>query len=104
MMMASRRAVKLGSMKNINKQTDNKDNKVFNTANYGGFFKISVKGHLDDSWSDWLEGLELKKRDNGEMILTGYIEDQAALMGVLSKLYRLNLTLLSINKINRNKK
>ena len=66
----------------------------------GRFFEIRVKGHLDDSWSDWLEGLEVKLLDNGEMILSGTLVDQAALMGVLNKLNRLNLTLLSVSQVN----
>ncbi len=66
----------------------------------GGFFEIHVKGQLDSSWSEWLEGLALKLLDNDEMILSGTIVDQAALMGILNKLSRLNLTLLSVNKVN----
>ena len=67
----------------------------------GGFFEIHVKGQLDSRWSEWLEGLEVKLLENGEMILLGPIVDQAALMGVLNKLSHLNLTLLSVNKVNR---
>jgi hypothetical protein len=67
------------------------------------YFEIQVKGHLSPAWSDWLDGLEVKLLDNGEMILSGTIIDQAALMGVLNKLYRLNLTLLSVNEVNRKK-
>ena len=67
----------------------------------GRFFEIYVKGHLNSEWSDWLEGMEVKLLENGEMILSGPIVDQAALMGVLNKLNRLNLTLLSVNEINR---
>ena len=67
----------------------------------GGIFEIRIKGHLDRAWSDWLEGLEMELLDNGEMILSGRIADQAALMGVLNKLVRLNLTLLSVNEIKR---
>ena len=65
----------------------------------GRFFEIRVKGHLTSQWSDWLEGLEVKLFDNGEMILSGTIVDQAALMGVLNKLNRLNLTLLSVSQV-----
>ncbi len=32
-------------------------------------FEIHVKGQLDESWSDWLGGLEVKLLDNGEMNL-----------------------------------
>jgi len=48
-----------------------------------------------------LEGLEVKLFDNGEMILSGTLVDQAALMGVLNKLNRLNLTLLSVGQVNQ---
>ena len=68
----------------------------------GGVFEIHVKGHLNSQWSDWLEGMQVKLLDNGEMILFGTIVDQAALMGVLNKLNRLNLTLLSVNHVNGN--
>ena len=67
----------------------------------GGFFEIRIKGHLNDTWSDWLEGLEMRLCDNGEMILTGAIVDQAALLGILNKLNRLNLTLLSVSQVNQ---
>jgi len=65
----------------------------------GGFFEIHVRGQLDSKWSDWLDGLDMKLLDNGEMTLSGVIVDQAALMGILNKLNRLNLTLLSVSEI-----
>ena len=68
-----------------------------------GFFEIRVKGHLSPEWSDWLEGMEVELLQNGEMVLRGYIEDQAALMGVLNKLYRLNLTILSVIEVDHKK-
>jgi hypothetical protein len=67
----------------------------------GGFYEIHVKGQLDRRWSEWLEGLEVALLENGEMILFGPIVDQAALMGVLIKLSRLNLALISVNQKNR---
>jgi hypothetical protein len=69
----------------------------------GGFYEIHVKGHLNNNWSDWLDGLEMKLLDNGEMILFGPIVDQAALLGVLNKLNRLNLTILSVNETKKQK-
>jgi hypothetical protein len=72
-------------------------------AGGAGFFEIHVKGHLSPAWSDWLEGLEVELLESGEMILSGAIVDQAALMGVLNKLYRLNLTLLSVNEVDQKK-
>jgi hypothetical protein len=86
----------------IDKKYENeKENQGTNTGEE--FFEIHVKGQLNDSWSDWLDGLEVKLLDNGEMILFGHIGDQAALMGTLNKLYGLNLTLLSLSKINSKK-
>jgi len=83
-------------MKNDN---NNQYQDILSTGSQEGTFEIRLKGHLDDSWSDWLEGLEVKLLNNGEMILFGQIGDQAALMGILNKLYGLNLTLLSVNEI-----
>ena len=82
-----------------NKSENEKENQGINTG--GGFFEIHVRGQLDESWSDWLEGLEVKLLDNGEMILSGHIGDQAALMGVLKKLYGLNLALLSVSEVGQ---
>ena len=67
----------------------------------GGLYEIHVKGQLDSRWSEWLEGLEVRLLENGEMILCGPIVDQAALMGVLNKLGSLNLALLSVNPLSR---
>jgi hypothetical protein len=84
--------------------TKSNENEIkVSSGTQGGFCEIQVKGHLDKSWSDWLEGLEIELLDNGEMILSGYIGDQAALMGILNKLYSLNLTLLSVSNTNQKK-
>jgi hypothetical protein len=63
------------------------------------FLEIHVRGQLDSKWSEWLEGLQIKLLENDEMLLSGPVVDQAALMGLLIKLSRLNLTLLSVNVI-----
>ncbi len=68
------------------------------------FMEIRVKGQLSDGWSDWFENLEMRHLENGEMILSGTIPDQAALMGILNKLHRLNLMILSVNSVNPNQK
>jgi hypothetical protein len=66
------------------------------------FMEIRVRGQLSDQWRDWFENLDIRLLKNGEMILSGAIPDQAALMGILEKLNRLNLTLLSVNDVSRN--
>jgi hypothetical protein len=66
------------------------------------FFKIRIRGHLSCEWSDWFENMEIRLLENGETVLYGPIADQAALMGILNKLVRLNLPLLSVNEVGRN--
>jgi hypothetical protein len=48
-------------------------------------YKICVKGHLDQRWSDWFEGFAISPTDNGETQLSGRVVDQAALYGLLIK-------------------
>ncbi|HEU5377279.1 MAG TPA: hypothetical protein VFV38_17760 [Ktedonobacteraceae bacterium] len=57
---------------------------------------IQIKEHLDQSWQQWLEGLQIVHEENDTSWLRGTLPDQAALYGVLNKLDRLHLTLLSL--------
>ncbi len=82
-------------------ETTTQKGSMLSTSLQGEFYEIHVRDQLDESWSDWLGGLGMKLLDNGDMILSGYIADQAALMGILNKLYRLNLTLLSVSKVDQ---
>jgi hypothetical protein len=101
-MMPRRETDKLGMRNNMmnNMNENNKETQgMLPSGTQADFYEIHIMGHLDESWSDWLEGLEVKLLENGEMILCGRIGDQASLMGILNKLYGLNLTLLSVNKL-----
>jgi hypothetical protein len=62
-------------------------------------YEIRLEGHLGDRWSDWFEGLEVHNEPNGETRLCGQLIDQAALMGVLTSIHALNLTLISANRL-----
>jgi hypothetical protein len=64
-----------------------------------GFYEIRIKGHLDDRWLPWFEGLNIKLEENGDTLLTGPVIDQAALYGYLKKVRDLNMPLLSVNRI-----
>jgi hypothetical protein len=48
-----------------------------------GRYEIRIKGHLDNRWADWFEGLTITREDNGDTRLTGPVIDQAALHGLL---------------------
>ena len=66
-------------------------------------YQIKVPGHLDESWSDWAEGMTItvEKGGNGPSVttLTGTVADQAALQGVLRRLYSLGIPLVSLNRV-----
>jgi hypothetical protein len=103
-MSRNQETAKLGPRENMaNKKTEpNKENNdKVSAGSRGGCFEIHVKGQLDESWSDWLDGMDVTLLENDEMILSGHIRDQAALMGTLNKLYGLNLTLVSVNEIKK---
>jgi hypothetical protein len=63
----------------------------------GSWCEIRVRGQLGEEWSDWFGGLKLQPSKNGEMVLSGLIPDQGALIGVLLKFNRLNLALTFIH-------
>ena len=60
-------------------------------------YSIRIQGHLDLSWSAWFDGLMMTHHANGETTLTGPVRDQAALHGILNRLFGLNLTLIAVN-------
>jgi hypothetical protein len=62
------------------------------------FYEIRIQGILDESWSEWLGGLEVRPLDSGETVLTGPIRDQSALHGLLNKIRDLGLPLLGVEK------
>lgn len=53
---------------------------------------------LDPSWQEWLENLQIVHEEGGTSRLSGILPDQAALYGVLQKIDRLILTLLSLER------
>ena len=63
-------------------------------------YQITVYGTVDQSWSEWFGGLQLTAAVDKEGFpitrLTGTLPDQGALRGVLTRLWDLNLTLLSV--------
>ena len=63
-------------------------------------YQIKVPGHLDESWSEWADNMTITVESGGDSspitILTGTF-DQAALQGLLRRLYNLGLPLISVN-------
>jgi hypothetical protein len=60
-------------------------------------YQIRIKGHLDEPLASWFEGFTISNQEEGDAMLTGPIEDQAALHGILNRISNLGLTLISVN-------
>ena len=61
-----------------------------------GKTKIKVQGHLDKSWRDRFEGMDIiYEGDN--TILSGNVKDEAFMHGILNLIRDLNLKLISVN-------
>jgi hypothetical protein len=63
-------------------------------------YQVRIEGQLDGNWSAWLGGLAMTYAESGETILTGPVEDQAALHGILTRLRDLGLTIVSVNRVD----
>ena len=63
-------------------------------------YQIRLQGDLMTRWVEWLGSLALEiapvESTPGQAVITVAVPDQAALRGMLNKLWDLNLTLISI--------
>jgi hypothetical protein len=70
-------------------------------------YQIKVQGRLDACWSDWFNGMTITfdSESGGPAVttLTGAVVDQAKLRGMLAKIWDLNLTLMSVTRIESDK-
>ena len=64
-------------------------------------YQIRLESHLGSDWTDWFDGLIITLEENGEMLLTGPVVDQAALYGLLKKVRDLGMPLVSVNRVKR---
>ena len=61
-------------------------------------YEIKVRGLIDPRWADWFSGVAIVV-DGQITTLTGPVVDQAALRGILSKIWDLNLGVISVKPI-----
>jgi hypothetical protein len=61
-------------------------------------YLIRIQGTIDSTWSDWFGGFTITPQ-NGETVLEGEVNHQAALHGILAKINELGLVILSVEKI-----
>jgi hypothetical protein len=67
-------------------------------------YEIRIEGSLGKMWSAWFEGMSIQQETapgDGQSItlIAGPVEDQPALHGLLSRIRDLNLTLVSVKRI-----
>jgi hypothetical protein len=79
-------------------------------------YRILVQGWLPDGWEDWFEGMLLTRmgsaRDSNDSrtcekipdeasLLSGVVPDQAALLGMLQRLYAFGLPILKVEFVSQ---
>jgi hypothetical protein len=61
-------------------------------------FKIRVAGRVSPEGQDWLGGMQILPGETS--LLVGRLPDNSALYGVLSNLASLNMTLISVERLD----
>lgn len=69
-----------------------------NLAQGAATYRIVVSGLVDDSWLDCFEKITVA-HSGGESILLARIPDQAALRGLLARVWDMNMVLLSVTHL-----
>jgi hypothetical protein len=65
-------------------------------------YQIQVQGQIGERWLHWFDDMRVTLDHSSDGVpittLTGPVADQAALRGILAKIWDLNLTLLSVTR------
>ncbi len=64
-------------------------------------YQIRVQGRIDTQWSTWLNGMSIVQESEEPPVtrINGGVVDQAKLRGIINQLWDLNLTLISVNRM-----
>jgi hypothetical protein len=66
------------------------------------FYRIQVDGFVDERMADWFDDMAIttESSSDGKVIscLSGKVADQAALHGLLTRIYTLGLLVLSVSR------
>ena len=64
-------------------------------------YEIQVQGRIGERWTHWFDDMRVTtqgEQANTTTTLSGAVADQAALLGLLQKLYTLGLPLLHVQR------
>lgn len=64
------------------------------------WYEIRLAGKVQRDWSDWLDEFRCTLTPGNETLLTGSVPDQAALAGLVGAICQMNLTLLSLKRLD----
>lgn len=62
--------------------------------------EIRLKDQVDEHWSEWFEGLKITHTKAGESVISGVLEDESAVYGLITKIRDLGLHLVSVTNTN----
>ncbi|MGC9336258.1 MAG: hypothetical protein ACP5JJ_19115 [Anaerolineae bacterium] len=64
-------------------------------------YEVQVQGRIGERWAHWFEDMRISTQGEAQSAtttLTGTVADQAALLGLLQRLYTLGLPLLLVER------
>ena len=66
-------------------------------------YQVQVQGWIGERWANWFDGMAMTYQgtedDSPITVLTGPVVDQPALRSLLTKIWDLNLTLISVTRV-----
>jgi hypothetical protein len=65
----------------------------------GAWYEIRVEGALDTRWAEWFGGLAIDHEADEVTVISGFVIDQAALHGLLTRVRDLGPVLVSVSRL-----
>ncbi len=66
----------------------------------GEYYEFRVKDHLEEGWFRMFPGLSIKNIENGEVLISGQVANQAMVHEILKRIQNLNLILISMSRLD----
>ncbi len=66
----------------------------------GEYYEFRVKDHLEEGWFRMFPGLSVQNIENGEVLISGWLTNQALVHEILKRIQNLNLILISMSRLD----